>query len=110
MIIYTIENMKLDMERALYGAHDCLIRNCTFDGPADGESALKECREIIVRDCDFRLRYPFWHVTGANVQRITMTDTCRAAFWYDRKVQVYDSRLGGIKLSPSREKRYSRRV
>ena len=97
MIIYTIENRKLDMERALYGAHDCLIRKCVFDGPADGESALKECREIIVEDCDFMLRYPFWHVTGANVQRITMTDTCRAAFWYDSKVQVYDSKLGGIK-------------
>ena len=97
MIIYTIENMKLDMERALYGAHDCLVKNCVFDGPADGESALKECREIIVEDCDFRLRYPFWHVTGANVSRISMTDTCRAAFWYDSKVQVYDSKLGGIK-------------
>ena len=97
MIIYTVQNMTLDAERALYGAHDCLIKNCTFDGPADGESALKECREILVEDCDFRLRYPFWHVTGANVKHITMTDTCRAAFWYDRNVQVYDSKLGGIK-------------
>ena len=97
MIIYTISDMTLDMERALYGAHDCLIKNCTFDGPADGESALKECREILVENCDFRLRYPFWHVTGANVKNIRMTDTCRAAFWYDRKVQVYDSTLGGIK-------------
>ena len=97
MIIYTIENMQLDMERALYGAHDCLVRNCVFDGPADGESALKECREIIVKDCDFKLRYPFWHVTGANVSNITMSEGCRAAFWYDSKVQVYDSRLGGIK-------------
>ena len=97
MIIYTIDNMTLDMERALYGAHDCLIKNCTFDGPADGESALKECREILVENCNFRLRYPFWHVTGANVKSITMTDTCRAAFWYDRNVQVYDSDLNGIK-------------
>ena len=97
MIIYTVQNMTLDAERALYGAHDCLIKNCTFDGPADGESALKECREILVEDCDFRLRYPFWHVTGANVKNITMTESCRAAFWYDRNVQVYDSRLGGIK-------------
>ena len=97
MIIYTVQNMTLDAERALYGAHDCLIKNCTFDGPADGESALKECREILVEDCDFRLRYPFWHVTGANVKRITMTEGCRAAFWYDKNVQVYDSRLGGIK-------------
>ena len=97
MTMKGIENQIFDAERALYGAHDCLIRNCTFDGPADGESALKECRNITVRDCDFRLRYPFWHVTGADVQNITMTDTCRAAFWYDRNVQVCDSTLGGIK-------------
>lgn len=97
MIIYTIENMTLDMERALYGAHDALIRNCVFDGPADGESALKECQRITVENCKFHLRYPFWHVTGAKVTGIHMTDTCRAAFWYDRNVQVYDSHLGGIK-------------
>lgn len=97
MTMKIVENQIFDAERSLYGSRDCLIQSCTFDGPADGESALKECRNITVRDCDFRLRYPFWHVTGAEIRRITMTDTCRAAFWYDRNVQVYDSRLGGIK-------------
>lgn len=97
MSIHIVENRTLDAERALYGVRDCLIRNCTFDGPADGESALKECRDITVEDCDFRLRYPFWHVTGADVRRITMTDTCRAAFWYDRDLRVSGSSLGGIK-------------
>ena len=37
-----VENQKLDMERALYGSQDILVKNCVFDGPADGESALKE--------------------------------------------------------------------
>ena len=92
-----VENQILDAERALYGIRDTLVRGCTFDGPADGESALKECRDIAVEDCDFRLRYPFWHVTGADVRRITMNESCRAAFWYDRNVRVFDSRLGGIK-------------
>ncbi len=92
-----IENLNLDEERALYGVRDTLVRNCTFDGPADGESALKECRNITVEDCTFRLRYPFWHVTGAAISRITMTETCRAAFWYDRDVTVSEATLGGIK-------------
>ena len=92
-----IEHLQLDEERALYGLRDALIRNCDFDGPADGESALKECRNITVEDCRFRLRYPFWHVTGAKVTRISMTDTCRAAMWYDRDLHVRDSSLGGIK-------------
>lgn len=92
-----IENLTLDEERALYSIKDALIRNCTFSGPADGESALKECSDITVEDCEFHLRYPFWHVTNANVHRITLTDTCRAAFWYDRNLHVMDSTLGGVK-------------
>ena len=92
-----IENQTLDQERALYALRDTLVKNCAFSGPADGESALKECRSIAVEDCLFHLRYPFWHVTGAEIRRITMTDTCRAAFWYDRNLNVYDSALGGIK-------------
>ena len=92
-----IENLNLDEERALYGLRNTLVRSCNFSGPADGESALKECRDITVEDCEFHLRYPFWHVTGAQVRRITMTEGCRAAFWYDRNLHVSDATLGGIK-------------
>ena len=53
-----IENLTLDQERALYNLHDAEVRNCVFAGPADGESALKEARNIKVSDCDFQLRYP----------------------------------------------------
>ena len=38
-----IENKAFDMERALYGSHDITVKNYRFDGPADGESAFKEC-------------------------------------------------------------------
>ncbi len=91
------QNTQYDEERALYGVEDATIKGCTFDGPADGESALKECRRITVEDCDFRLRYPFWHVEGANVKNIRMTETCRAALWYDKDIILEDSKLHGIK-------------
>ena len=39
-----IENQTFDMERALYGSEELLVQNCSFDGPADGESAFKEGR------------------------------------------------------------------
>ena len=91
------EGLKLDAERALYGERDAVIRRCVFDGPADGESALKECGGITAEDCDFHLRYPFWHVTDGLVQNCRMTETCRAALWYDRGMHVENSRLGGIK-------------
>ena len=51
-----VENKTFDQERTLYGTRDLLVRHCQFDGPADGESALKECRDITVQDCFFNLR------------------------------------------------------
>ena len=90
-------NQNYDEERALYGIEDAEIINCTFAGEADGESALKECRRIKVESCLFELRYPFWHVNGAEISNITMTETCRAALWYDDRVNIEKSTLHGIK-------------
>ena len=36
----TIQNQTFDAERALYGSKNLLVKNCSFDGPADGESAF----------------------------------------------------------------------
>ena len=91
------ENKNYDEERALYDIEDSTVKNCTFSGPADGESALKECRRIKVENCCFELRYPFWHVYGAEISNITMTDTCRAALWYDDGILLEKSTLHGIK-------------
>ena len=91
------ENLTLDEERALYGITHATVKNCTFDGPADGESALKEASDVTVEGCDFRLRYPFWHVRGGLVTGCTLTDTCRAALWYASDLTIEHSSLGGIK-------------
>ncbi|MBQ4090909.1 MAG: DUF3737 family protein [Clostridia bacterium] len=90
-------NKTYDEERALYGIRDSKVENCVFDGPADGESALKESKNIVVEGCRFNLRYPFWHVDDATVTNVTMTENCRAALWYDNDVVIKDSRLHGIK-------------
>lgn len=90
-------NKTFDEERALYNIEDSTVTDCIFDGPADGESALKECSRITVENCDFRLRYPFWHVTDGHVKNCKMSDTCRAALWYDQNMVIEDSVLGGIK-------------
>jgi hypothetical protein len=91
------ENQAFDEERALYGIRDAEVLNCSFEGPADGESALKESGNILVRDCHFLLRYPLWHVAGGELSGCIMTDTCRAALWYDRDLRIVNSTLGGIK-------------
>lgn len=86
-----------DEERALYGMQDVLIKDCSFDGPADGESALKECKDITVQHCFFNLRYPFWHNDGLKIEASELTASCRAALWYSRNVEIADSKLHGIK-------------
>jgi hypothetical protein len=91
------EKLVLDEERALYALQDAEVITCLFDGPADGESALKECRNVSVRECDFHLRYPFWHAEDTVIDSCRMTETCRAALWYDKNTTVKNSHLGGIK-------------
>ena len=92
-----IENKIFDQERALYGSHDLTVRSCSFDGPADGESAFKECGNIAVEDCFFNLRYPFWHTHGLSVRRSEMTELCRAALWYSDRIDIRDTKLHGLK-------------
>ncbi len=94
---HLIEGAVFDEERALYALTDTTVRGCTFDGPADGESALKEARNVQVEDCRFCLRYPFWHTERALVRGCTLTEGCRAALWYSSDVRVEDTALGGIK-------------
>lgn len=92
-----VENKTFDQERALYGTRDLLVRHCQFDGPADGESALKECRDITVQDCFFNLRYPFWHDHKLTIAGCELTPLCRAALWYTEHAEIRDSKLHGIK-------------
>ena len=90
-------DLTLDEERALYGIRHADVVNCTFEGPADGESALKEAADVAITGCHFRLRYPLWHVHGGTISACTLTETCRAALWYTEDMHIADSDLGGIK-------------
>ena len=92
-----IRNKNYDEERALYGSRDITVTGCRFDGPADGESAFKECRNVIVKDSFFNLRYPFWHDDKLELDNIEMTENCRAALWYTNDATIRNSRMHGIK-------------
>lgn len=92
-----IENRIYDEERALYGSVDLQVKNCKFDGPADGESAFKECKNVTVEDCYFNLRYPFWHDDGLKITNCELTEGCRAALWYSRDIEIRNTKMHGIK-------------
>ena len=93
----TIQNQTFDEERALYGSDGIMVKDCSFDGPADGESAFKECRNVQVERSFFNLRYPFWHDHGLSIRNCEMTELCRAALWYSDHVTIENSKLYGIK-------------
>lgn len=92
-----IENQVFDTERALYGLSDTEVINCSFEGPADGESAFKECRNIKADGCRFHLRYPFWHNDGLEISGCEMHETCRAPLWYSEHIHIYNSKIHGVK-------------
>ena len=92
-----IENKSFDQERALYEQNELLLKNCRFEGAADGESAIKECKKIAVEECFFDLRYPFWHVDELEISSSEMTENCRAALWYSRKISISGTKMHGIK-------------
>ena len=91
------KDMTFDEERALYGSCCVEVIGCCFDGPADGESALKESRDVKVDNCLFNLRYPFWHNENLSIVRSMMTEKCRAPLWYSRNVRVTDTVIHGTK-------------
>lgn len=92
-----ISNRQFDEERALYNLQQADVVECIFAGPADGESVLKESRDIHVQGCTFSLRYPLWHVKGFTMEHSTMDDLTRAAIWYAEDGIIRESVLGGIK-------------
>ena len=53
-----VENNHYTGERALFKTSDTSFRNCLFD---DGESPLKECKNLLVNRSSFGYKYPLWY-------------------------------------------------
>ena len=89
--------MTYDEERALYHLSNADVVDCVFAGPADGESVLKEARDVKLENCSFSLRYPLWHVEKFHLHDSKMDEKTRAPIWYSRDGIITDSDLNGIK-------------
>ena len=92
-----ISHQNFDEERALYNIKNTEVSDCIFAGPADGESALKETRNVLVKDCSFSLRYPLWHARGFELDHVTMDELTRAAIWYSCDGVIRHTAMDGIK-------------
>ena len=92
-----ISNQTYDEERALYNLVDAEVVDCTFAGPKDGESVLKECRNFTVKNCSFSLRYPVWHAKNFRIINSKMDELTRASVWYGINGIIEGCDITGIK-------------
>jgi len=93
-----------DEERSLYNLRNAEIRKCVFAGAKDGESVLKESRNIKVMDCKFSLRYPFWHVRNYTLRNVELDEFARAPLWYAENGYIQKCRVDSIRCL--RESKY----
>ena len=91
-----IKNMEFSGERPLFASHDLQLDNVVIHA---GESALKECSNIIAVGCRFEGKYPFWHVDGFTIKNSLFTEGGRAALWYSQNLVMTDTRVEAPKLS-----------
>lgn len=92
-----IKGKAFDEERALYGLRDMRLSEVMFGGPADGESPLKETRNVTVTNSMFSLRYPLWHASGFSLSDCVIDAGCRAPIWYSNDGMIRNSQLLGPK-------------
>lgn len=83
-----IKQQKYYCERALFNSHDLLITDTVF---AAGESPLKECSNLEIRNSLFRWRYPLWYCKNVKAEHCSFFEDCRAGMWYTDNLTVTDA-------------------
>jgi len=90
-----IEQQYLTGERALFKAHDLQINNTTF---ADGESPLKESRNIALEQPIFKWKYPLWYSQHVTVDHGLFATMSRSGIWYTKDITMTNTTLQAPKL------------
>ena len=90
-----IKDRQFGGERPLFGSHDLHIDNVTI---LAGESAIKECRNIMATNCRFEGNYPFWHVHGFTIDHCYFATGGRSALWYCDHLVMRDTVIDAPKM------------
>lgn len=83
-----IKEQRLTGERALFRSKDLSIEYSIF---ADGESPLKESRDISLKNTSFQWKYPLWYCRNITVQDCDFAEMARAGIWYTDNITVADT-------------------
>ncbi len=81
-------------ERALFASRDIMISNSVFK---DGESPLKESKNIVLRDVTFDWKYPLWYCRGIDGEGLLLTENARSGIWYTHGLEFSDSVINAPK-------------
>lgn len=90
-----IKNKSFGGERPLFESHHLILDNVTI---TEGESAIKECSDIIVKSCHFIGKYPLWHVHGFEVRNTHFSSGARSALWYSDHLKMKDTIIDAPKM------------
>lgn len=75
-------------ERALFQGKNMEIYDTIFD---DGESPLKESRNIELYRSMFKWKYPLWYSSNIYAENCTWFEMARAGVWYTNDITVKDA-------------------
>ena len=70
-------------ERALFMSHDLNLKNCIF---VDGESHLKESKNILLDKVCFQWKYPLWYCDNIHGEDCIFFEMARAGIWYSKNI------------------------
>lgn len=94
MIIKNIKPGTYVGERALYNISYVNIEDSIFE---DGESPLKECHNLTVKNTEFRWKYPLWYCENIYCENIRILETARSGIWYTKNITIENSFLDAPK-------------
>ena len=81
----TLSQQHFTGERALFHSRDLVIVNSVF---SDGESPLKESRNITLQNCLFEWKYPLWYCSHIKADNCLWAEMGRAGVWYTDDITV----------------------
>lgn len=83
-----LKGQLLEGERALFNSNNLSLERCVF---ANGESPLKESRDITLANCHFEWKYPLWYCENVTAKNCLWLEMARSGVWYSNKVRIAQS-------------------
>ncbi len=90
-----INNQSFEGERSLFALNDAEIDRCTF---LEGESPLKESKNIKIHDSTFSWKYPLWYASHIEVINTTFKEMARSGIWYTKDIKMMHCQIDAPKI------------